>query len=569
MLNSKSKTITFTALICTSMIYGQSDSLESDYTLGRITGPHVLANQSAVSTDFTVVNTLINRIYGQVGRENKWQLGGSLDLGGFLVGEGNVDGSGLIFGSPGFNWVYGPTSSNRISADVEQNMLYGSLVSSRGIGWLEPYSEYLTGNIKWDFLSNSGVIIVDPKMYDLAFFCGPQANKGQFGFQSIAEISGDQIYGAFADLRVMPVIGITDNLQVNGLLAIYWSDYLNYPLGIRCDYRLPWMQLSGGCNMLTYEEPYYHEQFYQGLFGTTSQYVTDYTHHTIFEPNGELTFLSSKHIESINQVRGNWDGYFSDQLGTNQFLSRSFAQGYLEGGMAPSWQMKESVLFGLLPQMTLGLNYSVNLNADETTQQDLAISTMLSNIPLREQGPSEVSKFDYVYGFLLKPGEFKGKVRYCLPVFDTRYYWRNYAWNTDVYYSLPFYDPASIQGFKFRPSTNRTFLFDALSQKPGEKMPEEFYNFSLKATAGLGSNKKTRAMGTITLGLSNSTIYWGYNIRHSLRLTSYYSSFYFTISRIVNVSSIIFGTAVYGSVPENPIQNPFNGNLFLNYQRAF
>jgi hypothetical protein len=256
------------------------------------------------------------------------------------------------------------------------------------------------------------------------------------------------------------------------------------------------------------------------------------------------TLLSGNHIASINQVRGNWDGYFSDQLGAQQL----FVQSAITAQSGPLdlniiWQANEVVRYGLLKNLTIGSAYLLTTREQFQPEHDLRINATLFHVPLREKGPSEVSKFEYEYGYQLKPGEYKINVVYKVP---TSFRKRQNQWYYQSYYGIGEAEPAQA-GSLF---DNRNFFFDRISST----LSQTDYHFSLKASAGLGP----AFIITNDLGLSKDfydtqpiIIYPYDTIKPPSSVFVYSNTLSITVPLIADRSALSFAFACIGNTDPN------------------
>lgn len=496
----------------------QDGSLESDYTLERITGGGILSNTAVLGPFHNEWTTITDQLSFQVGKEDRRQFGFSFLGGGILL-------PGLIVGISDINCAFRPGDGHRIRFDINTNLAQG-MFAEGGFHELDPWlNGYLSSLLHWDFLSRKGSIAVDPAYFDMAFFCGPQVKRGQFGFRSGVQVFGSNYSGDVSGgLYLLPVLGITDRFQVSGRVNILPPDAEtdNTMYGIRADYRLPHVQISPGWLFRQKRIIHYH---YDSLtFQTTSDYET----HSVNELFLEGTCISGHHIESAGQVRGNWDGYFSDLPGPLQLLSKtrvscSFTPGdtfyryyrrqlmndvlwWDEGVQTlikghPLWSASQGLRFGLLPMLTLGSDYGLLSNDGMLPQHRLFASATISNVKLRGKGPSEVSKFEYEYGYLLKEKEFKVSARYLLPFTkpDTRYI-GTVSLSSDITAETVGngYWPYS---FFFAPPSSGLFTGSFEQSLRG-------YDFVLSASAcASAANGKGRVIVSNSLGLSTFDLY--------------------------------------------------------------
>jgi hypothetical protein len=563
MISVRAITILFCSLMLT-LAYAQDNTLESAYSLGRITGSNVLRNALSLYP-VEGATILSDGFYSQLGMENSYQYGFYLLGGGVFGPQG-----GLLMSLPKLNGAFEPSESHRIRFDISSDVL--CFIVDTG-GFHHPDPEQLYGTLAWDFLSSGGRIAVDPEQYDISFYCGPQVNGEQFGIRCNAQFLGNN--SEFSHAFFLPVIGVTDFFQVSGKAAVFTAYtnniYYNYfpsnnyvyysfipfrygyvPYSAKMDFRLPHFLLNGGWWL-----EYYGKQTISQDYVYTLRPINMNAHS--FFLSG--TYVSGNHITSINQVRGNWDGYFSDQLGARQLFARSTITAQRDYFKNIFWQADEVLRYGLLKNLTIGSAYLLKIRKHFKPEHDLRINATLFNVPLREKGPSEVSKFEYEYGYQLKPGEYKVIIAYKVPMHLRK--------RSDQWYFTTYPYPSELEPQASAIFDNRNYFFDRVSST----LLITDYHFSLKVSAGIGS----AFIISDDLGLSKDLYDTNYlylspfvRIKLPPSIISYSNTLSITVPLIADRSSLSFAFACMGKTePDHFNTRGFNYLASIGYFHAF
>ena len=565
---------TFGGIIILAMagaLRAQGNALESDYTLGRITGGGVFSNIAVLGPFNNEWTTLLNVLSFQLGKDDRRQFGFTFLGGGVLL-------PALILGISDINCAFRAGSGNRIRFDVQTNMT-STILAEGGFHELDQGSNgYFACLLQWDFLSRQGNIVVDPDYYDMAFYFGPQVNRGQFGFRSGCQTfaHNENQYSSYNNggFYVLPVLGITERFQVSGRVNYFPSSvvYGNTLAGIRGDYRLPHFQLSPGWLLKQ-----------RSIENVNYEYETRSLHELFLEG----TFVSGHHVGSVDQVRGNWDGSFSDMLGPLQLLGRTsvsssftpndtffhlsqypFSNTYfLQDEWVPPlfrghllWSASQNLRFGLLPDLTLGSDYNLLSQDGMKPRHHLSVNATFSNFTPREKGPSEVSKFEYAYGHLPREKEFKVSARYRLPIT---------AASSMLYggpISLSSYTTAETIGNGFWPY-NFFFSPAAFGAAAGSyEWPPQGYDFVLSASVGAGW-EKGRLVASNALGIADIDVYdWWSGGTHSTTIIS--DNISFTVP-MFDRSAFSFGFQGSGQTDKNATGlDSFYCIIYFNFFRA-
>jgi hypothetical protein len=392
---------------------GETDYTGSDYNLGRIIGPSPMYN---ILTFYWPEDNfaLLDFFHTQTGVDNKFNFGGSA-MGDLLVNNSN---SLWMFSLPEFDFSCAAGPSNRIRGlIIPTNLVFLASRHESASGFEEPF--YMQNTYQWDFLSHKGSIQVSPDQYDNAFYYRPLVNPGQVGINlslshSIGE-SADETYIGL--VRSKMFVGLIDNMQLDIDAAFrkdksdyydYYGDYdyYDYPgfyendslqVGSALHFRSGNLVVFGRYSLK-------REWFGPRIINT----------HMI-SANGAYILGSS--IGSVREIEGNWDGFFTQQMGKNQL----FASIGLDYNIAPDksasdyFGLGNSLKFGLLKTLTIGENFLLSHYEGGDPKVNLELTVHFMNIPHRTYGPSGASKFEYVFGLWPKQGQLRIDLTYKLP----------------------------------------------------------------------------------------------------------------------------------------------------------
>lgn len=392
-------------MLLISLIYSQG-LLESNYTLGRITGAYNFDN----STVFTSSNgqfLLINKLQVQTGFENYSQVRLSF-LNYFNSFKSDYY---LTIGLPLIETSFKPAESHRLyfAADFSDLSFYLTNHDASSNTF-----DNFSASMAWNFLSNDASIKIDEKMYDMAYYFNPLLNAGQISASIPMNYSLAKNYYAYSSLQetnmtlnISPSMnfGIIENLQCNIGSAFYlFQDYpTNTPIWSSFNFRFP--KLDNTIGWALTREPYF-------------DYYSEVDYHTNNSFSVSNFFLSKRSVSSFDIIEGNWDKSNSTLLFDKQFLLQNVIIYNTDYDNYHNLTLKESLKFGLFSKLTLGSIYQLHSAKDQFPQHQLVFNVLSSNQSKRVQKPEKVSKFEYNYGRYLKPNEYSIDVSYKIPLGD-------------------------------------------------------------------------------------------------------------------------------------------------------
>ena len=293
--------ISVCVLVFCLMTTAQEDSLGSDYNLGRVTGPGVTMNDLGLYINEGVLLTDI--FHRQVGKEDHLSFGFTVGGLGMFASGGGL--GAFLFPEFDIHARIGPSS--RIWAMIMPvNFFFVFGRGGGGTGFEFPF--YMFNAYHWSLLSNKGKITLPKDQREHAFLFGPLLNSKQFRIDvgMFHTIRGDKDLGGIIAPSARLLVGILDNLQIGGKflyknLQEYQSverDSLGF--GFQVDLRHRIMGYSLFYDFLLNERG---TKEFNNLIGT------------------RLDLIVGERITSTDQVRGNWDGYFSPVLGKMQLVN--------------------------------------------------------------------------------------------------------------------------------------------------------------------------------------------------------------------------------------------------------
>jgi len=390
--------------------------LNSDFTLGRVTGGNIAQN-AAILQPFHEAFVVADMLHYQTGKESCFNIGVSPM--GMIIAAGDADNGGLLL-LPEADLLLGLGSGCRLSATLSSpNLLTGYGGNETISGFDIPFT--MLGIYDLAFMSGGGSIAVPSEQRDIAFLFGPQLNLGQLSLNtSVVHAFGD--LGGLTrifSITSIPAIGIQNNFQL-GATIHYARDDKEHWTSSSFTTQDTSFKFVVDKSVPSPSQPY-DDSLNLGLVATihtpsilahaSSAYVRGIKARDSYREvqfAASAAYLFGKRITNSRQLLGNFDRFFSSTLGKGQFLGEAGID-YTVYNMssANSFTFQEQFSSGLLKYLTVGEQYSLRTNSWSNAINDLSINATLCNIPLREKGPSEVSTFEYTFGSVLKKGECK------------------------------------------------------------------------------------------------------------------------------------------------------------------
>jgi hypothetical protein len=132
----------------------------------------------------------------------------------------------------------------------------------------------------------------------------------------------------------------------------------------------------------------------------------------------QAAYLSGSSITNVSQVNGNWDGYFSPMLDYNKILTQvQLAYTFNnENESSKLFTIQNTLSYGLFQYCTISENLGITSGTSMKPTFDLLLNTIIMNIPIRESGPSQVSNYEYVHGYIPKKGQLRLESSYRIPI---------------------------------------------------------------------------------------------------------------------------------------------------------
>ncbi len=393
------------------------DTLGSNYNLGRITGGPSVTNLT--SFVFPEKSFIMVDIFGnQVGMEDVFSFDWYI-----LNAIGASRGYGMfLLMLPEFALNTAPSPAHRIKCRIAPANWFFGAAGKQGISGSDaPF--YMLNTYEWQYLSRKGRIHLPSTQFDNVFYFQPLVNPGQIWLKTnllhtIREESEDarelpEIFNLYSRASV----GILNNLQLGGDIIYKRYSILEF-FGIGWEIGSIWKEIREDSLMATGMLNYR-----PGPFSVQCGYsFLDHTHDsskTLWHMGfGSVAHILGKRIQSINQVRGNWDGYFTPYLGHHQLLTQlSLKYAYSPGDVdIRRYTLDNGIHFGLFKFCSIGERFRFKTGDYLKNSYDLTIDLTCMNIPLREKGPSQVSKFEYMSGFLPDSNKVRVDIQFRIPI---------------------------------------------------------------------------------------------------------------------------------------------------------
>jgi hypothetical protein len=402
------------------------DTLGNWYNLGRVSGNKTYSNNLCFSfiDDFSVLD-----FFHYSTGNNRIETGISL-IGPFLM-------------LPEIDFTAAPSAGNRLSACITTpNVCF----AREHNGFEDPI--YFSNSYSWDYLSNRGIINVEPSQYENSFYFGPQLNQGQLRTHvtiahSIQSKKAINFNPLFFNSEASLSAGIFDFLSFVGnfsyLRSVYsYNDlhdsyYNNIYIGRyqpSGEYKNPDLlrftfDTSSISGMFSYRSQHmtckigYNNSHYPYPDTMSNYLLSDKMRHYVLNNFfSDFTLLIGNQISSLDQVNGNWDGFFSPILGKKQFLAHikpeiNFYKHQSNNDV--SFTFNHDIHFGLR-YVTIGESGKIISSSYKTPSFINSLTATLSNIALRTRGPEQVSKFEYTFGYWPRKGEFRIDATFRFPI---------------------------------------------------------------------------------------------------------------------------------------------------------
>jgi len=473
--------ITVSILLFTGTVLAQT-ALDDHYNQGRVLGGKMLRSQILADANEGENILMVAPSLFRLGDDDQTQYNivGMPVLG--LSGDVFTLGASLF----GVNAVHRFAPGHRLTWFAYQDITWISLTllgyNSLDIGPMDGSLNHVPIGASYDFLSREGAIQQKDSDFGISFYKGPLLNQGQFRLNGSIQFDIDE--KAYPKLfSFSPSVGITDNLELSAQFysSKQWgTDTLTNPGGLsqdisaQLDFRLPQLQLTLSDHVFHFER-----SDTSSLMIPPS--ISDITDHDF---NLSAFLLLGKRNLTLNNVAGNWDHYYSSQLGKKQFsLSANLNPNFINDvdtishdtsiTVAPHYSL--SLGYGIHDEVTVKLSYQ----KPPTPMEDglsrwiepgyFRVGLEAGNKPLRTQGPHEVSRMEYEFGPVLEKKQFRLSASATIPKLlnsiSSFYYPSNY---TSEYASISVSNP----------------IVDLVSQR--DLMAVNQGDLSVHASVGLG-----------------------------------------------------------------------------------
>jgi len=417
------------------------DILDNTYNLGRIPS-QVLSNYLTDWTNSGNDNLFLTTFNNQFGKNEKFCFGVTP----LLFGIAGDEKMWALLPEMDFSFV--PSPSNRLNLSISPLNLVGVWNSyGSATGFDIPFT--VLNMYQWSFLSRKGTITISPDQYDLTFLLGPQLNPGQFrnDLSIIHTINADAVPLRIFDVSAFPRIGIMNGLEVGADLHYSYHDsvtstmYSSYGSGM---YKTTKDSTFIGCKLgfrssrffteAEAGENLWHEKlgvYGYSLFDTS---FTDRYGYNDIKLRMSMGLLLGDRIQQFENVIGNWDGFYSNVLGSHQMLNtvsiealpKETIKTYLHGlsnlpftsdSSFSSATVDQNTRYGFIDHFELGENFRATMQSYSLPVFNLGFQLSINTVPLRNYGPAAASNQEYFQGMRLKQGQCRGFIRYSPPFF--------------------------------------------------------------------------------------------------------------------------------------------------------
>lgn len=380
----------------------QAQYLDHDYNMGRIVGgPYAFTSLIAeIDKDFFSVVPMQRYRFGVADRY-QWDL----DLAGYFQSVPDQIHYGL--GLLDLGGIYRIEDGQVMDWHLRnRNLGFSGSKNSIVSGFDQQYEKTLDLYVDHRYLSNNGYIHLDSSDFNIAFLRGPLLNGGQYRHTMSASMhygNGSEEWFA-ADYA--PSVGIADLLELKAAGGAAFIDPTgterwNNSLQVGAEFRLSRLWVAGSAwqsNMGTLEEA-----------NTVSDYTASSDVGLVLGPSRSLQFT---------QVEGNYDGFFTPQLGMGQILLRNRSNSQ-PGDNGRILDFTSELSAGALDELTLGATHHMDRHA-ASPDHSLSLHAVYSNIPLRTDGPYDVTDMEYLWGYLFQPGDWRISCNWITPLLSPR-----------------------------------------------------------------------------------------------------------------------------------------------------
>lgn len=386
------------SVLVASALHAQE--LDDGYTLGRLNGPAISMGVSLDQVNGTNVNALVTDF--RFGKTGTFLFDLPVEEASLAKGDNSLSKVSL----PGLRLALHPVDGFIADAQLRSGNLWVLSSNSDGAtGFDHGVPKILATDLRLHFLSHDGRIALSTLNTPFAFLYGPELGQDQL------ELLGDwhQTHldtSAVRGYLVQVGYGVAPAVQIRAALA---------DTAIRSQYleRIHQHYASLGGDWVS-------QNFRAGGWWSSSDFSSSpgpdgslLSKSRNWGVHGYAGFLGGDRGLTGNEVAGNWNGFFSPQLGAGQ-LDVEDTIHYFPGDAHSSLELVGSARYGLMAPLTIGMLYDFYSSNGEKGQW-VALEASLSNIPLRTLGPGQVSPVEYELGFLPKGGQGRVTAQWRLP----------------------------------------------------------------------------------------------------------------------------------------------------------
>ncbi|MGB7566895.1 MAG: hypothetical protein WBM07_03480, partial [Chitinivibrionales bacterium] len=147
-----------------------------------------------------------------------------------------------------------------------------------------------------------------------------------------------------------------------------------------------------------------------------------------------MGLLLGDRVRQFENVLGNWDGFYSNVLGSHQILNtvtieaipkETIKSSFQEESLSPMAgdssfsyaSIDQNARYGFINHFEIGEEFSAAVQSYSAPVYDLGLQLSMNTVPLRNYGPAAASNQEYFLGMRLKQGECHGFIRYSPPIF--------------------------------------------------------------------------------------------------------------------------------------------------------
>lgn len=424
------------SLVFTGILSAQS--LNHDYNMGRIVGGDYRFTTLLSEVDSDILFIAPMQRY-RMGVADRYQW--DLDLVGYL--QSTPDRLEYSLGAVRLGGIYKIQDGNMLDWSVaNSNIAISGTGHSIVSGFNEKYDRNLDLSLGNNYLSRDGYIFQSSDELALSFLRGPLLDAGQYrhilGFATHQGNHSDER----VDFQYAPYLGITDQLELWAYADLSLTDpngagNWNNLLQLGTEFRLSRLWLNA--------------QAYSTDLSTEAQ-ATQFDEYTYQASAG---LLLGKSTRTFRQVEGNYDRYFSPMLeGGQLLLTHKLVSGFYDsqgGSRYYDWNSHAGV--GITSEFGVYANLSQKKGHPSPNFSTLSLGTIYSNIPLRTEGPYDVTDLEYLWGYIFQPGDWRITALWRTPWLDPEKnsgnlnspLWRDNSVHIDHFSSTPYSNSSDAQ----------------------------------------------------------------------------------------------------------------------------